>query len=238
MRTIVWFIYFWLYLLALWPRMHKALRLEAEGDLAGRDAIVQEEIPKWAASLLKLAGAEITVRGRENLPKEPAVYVSNHQGYFDIPILLTQLGAAYPLIAKQETQKIPLIRTWMRLLQCQFIDRSNPRQSVSCLNEAARALSREGRSFILFPEGTRSRRDEMGPFKSGGFRIASKTGAPIVPVAIDGSFRLMEGNGMWIRPAQVTVTILPPVETKGLSREEVKALEETVQRRIAEAKAH
>ncbi len=236
MRTVIWFIYFWLYLIVLWPSMHRAIRLDKAGDRAGRDAIVQKVIPRWAGTLLRLAGARVQVAGRENIPRGPVVFVANHQGYFDIPLLLAHLDAAHPLLAKQETLKIPLIRTWMRLLGCQFVDRDNPRQSVSCLNEAARMITQEGRSFIIFPEGTRSRGDAVGDFKSGGFKVASKAGVPVVPVVIDGSYRLMEGNGMWIRPAAVRVTILPPVETKDLDRAALKHLGDEVRGRIVQAK--
>ena len=237
MRTIIWFFYFWSYLLVLMPRMHKARRLDRAGKVAERDAIVNREVPRWANRLLNLAGAKVTVRGQENLPQQAAVFISNHQGYFDIPILLTRLGRPYPLIAKQELAKLPWIRDWMELLQCRFIQRDNPRQAVTQLNLAAQALKEEGRSFIIFPEGTRSRGDQMGEFKSGGFKVAAKTGAPIVPVAIDGSYRLMEANGMWIRPAQVTVTILPPIATNELSREEIRELPQRVAEEIRRAKA-
>ncbi|MEG1800743.1 MAG: lysophospholipid acyltransferase family protein [Oscillospiraceae bacterium] len=236
MRTIIWFIYFWGYLVALIPQLLKAKKYEKNGEFDKSHAIVEKEAPKWAKSLLKLAGAEVTVIGTENLPHTPAVFVANHQGNFDIPILLSCLDRPNGLIAKVELKKLPIIRDWMELLGCVFIDRDNPRQSLGALNDAGKNLVDSGRSFIIFPEGTRSRGDEIGEFKSGAFRIATKVGAPIVPIAMDGSYRLMEQNKMWITPAKVTVRILPQIDTAGKSREEIKTLAQEVRQVIIDAK--
>ncbi|WP_312640466.1 lysophospholipid acyltransferase family protein [Hydrogenoanaerobacterium sp.] len=235
MRTIAWFIYFWTYLVFLIPKMRKVERLDAEGRAAERDAIVQREVRNWANALLRCAGVRVHVSGLENIPDETAVFVSNHQGNFDIPILLTALPHANGLVAKQELKKLPLIRTWMKHLTCVFIDRQNPRQSVAALGAAADNV-RNGYSVIVFPEGTRSKGDKIGEFKSGAFKIALKTKAPIIPVCIDGSYKVMEANGNWIRPAEVNVKILPPVFTEGLSKEDAKDLPEQVRSLIVSNK--
>ena len=236
MRTILWFLYFWLYLIVLYPRLRKAQRLEAAGELDARDALVEPQVQRWARSLLRKAGVEVEVSGLENIPGCPAVFVANHQSYFDIPVLLSWLDRPHPLVAKQEIRKLPLIRSWMKLLDCVFIDRENPRQSVAALGEAARNMAERGRSFIIFPEGTRSRGDRVGEFKNGGFRVALKSGAPVVPVVIDGTYRVMEANHMWIHPARVRLRVLPPIPTAGLSKEEAKLLGERVRALIVEAK--
>ena len=236
LRTILWFLYFWLYLIVLYPRLRKAQRLEAAGELDARDALVEPQVQRWARSLLRKAGVEVEVSGLENIPGCPAVFVANHQSYFDIPVLLSWLDRPHPLVAKQEIRKLPLIRSWMKLLDCVFIDRENPRQSVAALGEAARNMAERGRSFIIFPEGTRSRGDRVGEFKNGGFRVALKSGAPVVPVVIDGTYRVMEANHMWILPARVRLRVLPPIPTAGLSKEEAKLLGERVRALIVEAK--
>ena len=236
LRTILWFLYFWLYLIILYPRLRKAQRLEAAGELDARDALVEPQVQRWARSLLRKAGVEVEVSGLENIPGCPAVFVANHQSYFDIPVLLSWLDRPHPLVAKQEIRKLPLIRSWMKLLDCVFIDRENPRQSVAALGEAARNMAERGRSFIIFPEGTRSRGDRVGEFKNGGFRVALKSGAPVVPVVIDGTYRVMEANHMWIHPARVRLRVLPPIPTAGLSKEEAKLLGERVRALIVEAK--
>lgn len=232
MRTIIWFIYFWGSLLALMPALHRAKKADASGDTATRDAIVTDKVLRWCRTLLKLAGVTITVEGRENIPNQPVVFVSNHQGNFDIPLLLSCLDKPHGLVAKESLRKLPFVRDWMKLLGCVFIDRSNARQSVTAMGDASRMLVEEDRSFIVFPEGTRSRGGEMKEFKSGAFRIACKAGAPVLPICIDGSWRVMEGNKNWIRPAHVRITILPPIPTSGMTKEQSRLLGEQVRRQV------
>jgi 1-acyl-sn-glycerol-3-phosphate acyltransferase len=97
------------------------------------------------------------------------------------------------------------------------IDRSNRKSAFESLSEAARII-RDGRSVLIFPEGTRSRDQSIKTFKKGGFVLAVESGVPIVPVIIHGTWRIMSRNGLMIRPGNVTVEILPPVETKDYSR--------------------
>ena len=228
MRTIVWFIYFWGYLLFKWPAMSKGLKALEAGDWETADRLAGHHVPEWANALLRLAGVSITVEGRENIPEGRAcVFVGNHRSYYDIPLALTQLGGAYGLVAKKEVDKIPLVRGWMRLLHCVFLDRDDARKAMATLNEAIEIV-KKGYSITIFPEGTRNKGKEgtLLEFKSGAFRIATKSGAPLVPIAITGSRNIMENNGGWMRPAHVTIRILPPIETQGLSKEEIRALPE------------
>ena len=200
LRTIVWFGYFFGALIALLPVMAKARRKKAAGD-ADAQAYIHKYVRMWAGTLLRIAGVTVTVRGAENIP----------QGY-DIPLMLLYLDRPHGIVAKIETKKIPMVRTWMELLDCIFLDRKNPRQAVEAMREAEGMLEK-GESVIVFPEGTRSKGDAMGEFKAGAFKMACKAGAPVVPVAIDGSYRVMEANGGLMKPAHVNITILPPVET-------------------------
>ncbi|MEG0017656.1 MAG: lysophospholipid acyltransferase family protein [Hydrogenoanaerobacterium sp.] len=223
MRTLIWFIYFWAYLLFLVPSMKKAERLQGEGKADECDTLTQKNTRAWANALLHLAGVKVEIFGLENIPTEPCVYVCNHQGNFDIPILLTALPRANGILAKKELQKLPFIRNWMQLLNCVFIDRKNPRQAIAALNTAVLHI-KKGHSIIVFPEGTRSRCAAAAEFKAGAFKIATKTKVKIVPLRIDGSYRVMEQNGGFIHPAEVKLTILPYVETQGLTSEEAKEL--------------
>ena len=234
LRTIIWFIYFWLYLIVVMPGLYKANRLKREGRIQELDAYTSKQVGRWARSLLRVAGAKINVQGQENLMHTPAVYVSNHQGNFDVPIMLGCIGNPKPLMAKKELTKLPIIRDWMKHLRCIFVDRYNVRQAMNSLKEAGQ-LVEDGYSVVVFPEGTRSKGDQMGEFKNGAFRIAVKAGVPIVPIRINGSYKLMEANGNLIGPANVDVTILPPVPTAGLSKEEIAALPGRVQGMIEQA---
>lgn len=224
LRTIWWAMAFIGGLLVRIPTMLRAQRLKKNGDDAGAYALAQNEVGSWALLLLRIAGVHITVTGKENIPKDRAVvFTPNHQGDYDIPLMLTQLDALHPIVAKIETLKIPLVRTWMRMFDCVFLDRKDPRNAVLAIREAEGIL-RSGRSVVIFPEGTRSRGDNMGEFKNGAFKMAFAAKAPIVPIAIDGSYRIMEANHNLMKPGEVKITILPPVETAGLDRAAQKTM--------------
>lgn len=238
MRTVIWFIYFWLYLICVYPAQKSLEKKKAKGAFTEKDIEkINKIVRNWALRLLRLAGVTYTVKGRENIPTDRAVlFTPNHQGYFDIPLVITQLDKVNPLIAKKELGRLPLVSSWMKLIDCMFLDRGNPRSSVKVFVDAEQ-LIKSGRSVIVFPEGTRSKSDNLGEFKEGAFKPALKTGAPVVPVVIDGTYKVMEGNGMWIRPAHVNITILPPVETENLSREEARHIGFAVRDMIDECKS-
>ena len=184
--------------------------------------------------LLKVAGASVKVTGAENVPLDRTVlFVSNHQGSFDIPIMLGCIDKPKAFIAKVELLKMPIISTWMKQLNCVFLDRNDPRQSLRTMNEATEYL-KKGYSMVIFPEGTRSKGRTMGEFKAGSLRIGMKAGVPIIPVTIKGSFKLMEQNGSIIKPAEVEVIISEPIETSELTKEQSSGLHEKV-RSIIEA---
>lgn len=236
MRTIWFFFNLCGYLIYAWPYMIKAKRLDKAGKRDERDALVLPLVRRWALRMLKVAKVTPQVSGLENLPGEPAVYVSNHQSDFDFLLMLACLDAPHPIVAKKEILKVPVVRTWMTLFDCVFIDRDNARQSVMALQRAAEMIQ-QGKSVIVFPEGTRSKGDRMGEFKAGAFMMAFRAKCPIVPVAIDGSYKAMEAQGVWMRPATVPVTILPKIDTAPLDRAAQRALPEDIARRIADAKS-
>lgn len=234
MRTIIWFIYFWAYILLSLPVSAYIWVLEKRGLHKRADQEVQGMVERWAHRLMRLAGVSVHITGQENLPEGAAVYVANHQGYFDIPIMLTSLREPHGLVAKKEIDRLPGIRAWMRHLHCLFVDRSSPRAGAQVILDGEKLL-RSGRSVTIFPEGTRSRGGAMHAFKAGAFRIAARAEAPIVPVTIDGSYRIMEANNFWIQPGEIFVTIHSVIETKGMSRDALKALPEQVKEIIASA---
>lgn len=236
MHTIVWFAYFWLYLIAVYPLLLWTQHLRHKGETQRHDALAFAVIHNWARRLLKAAGATITVQGLENLPADDvaAVYVGNHQGYFDIPLVLGYLGSAKGLVAKKEIQKLPLIRNWMLELGCVFIDRENLRASMNALNQAADRVQ-AGYPMVVFPEGTRSKTGDMAEFKAGAFKIAQKNNAPVVPFFIEGTACLMERNGYRIKPASVTINVLPMIDTAGYTREDWKALPALAESHVRQA---
>ena len=177
---------------------------------------------------------QLTVEGLDNIPKDtPCVFVGNHRSYYDIPLLLAGLDQPYGILAKEELEKIPLLNRWMKLLGCVFVQRDDVRASVRALNDAT-AIVESGRSFVIFPEGTRYKGEEggAGEFKAGAFRIAVKTGAPVVPVAITGARALFENHGNRCNPGVVHIKVLPPIQTAGMSRAEQKQLPDAVRQTI------
>lgn len=235
MRTVIFFIFLWGYLIFhpfVTIRGMKALK---NGDFTTVDRITEKHVTKWAGTLLRLAGCSVKVTGTENIPQDRScVFTANHRSYFDIALMLTQLGKPIPLVSKIEIKKLPLIRNWMEMLHCLFIDRSDARQSIHVLDEAAELVT-QGYSVGIFPEGTRYKGEEggLGTFQSGAFRIAYKSGAPVVPVVLYNTRACLEATGhLFIRSAELAVHILPPVETAGLSRAELKELPKQVEEMV------
>jgi 1-acyl-sn-glycerol-3-phosphate acyltransferase len=127
-------------------------------------------------------------------------------------------------IAKIELAKIPVVKTWMEFMKCVFMDRSNMRKSGEAIINGIKNL-KEGYSMVIFPEGTRSKGDKMSQFKAGSFKLASKSKCPIIPVTMNGSYKIMEhGNGSWIKPSTVELFIHPMIETANLSKDELDLL--------------
>ena len=134
-----------------------------------------------------------------------------------------------------EIEKIPIVRGWMELLRCVFLDRENPRKGMEAMNQAMDNL-KKGYSVIVFPEGTRSKGSELdlNEFKAGAFRIATKTKVPVVPVAIHASRDIMENNGGWMKPTHVTIQILSPISTMDMDKEQLRQIPQLTQQKILE----
>ena len=236
LRTIALFVYLFGYMIVHYATLRRAERALAAGDLDTVERIVKANIPRWSRGILRVTGARMTVEGQENIPAGPCVFVGNHRSYYDIPILLTALDAPHGILAKEELEKIPLLNRWMKLLGCVFVKRDDIRASVKALNDAT-AIVESGRSFVIFPEGTRYKGEEggAGEFKAGAFRIAVKTGAPVVPVAVTGARALFETNGNRCRPGSVRIKIMSPIQTAGMSKAEQKQLPDAVRQSILAA---
>ena len=233
-RTIAMFLYLFGYMIVHYGTLRRGERALAAGDTETVERLVDRYIPRWSRGILKVTGVTLTVEGLENIPKEgPCVFVGNHRSYYDIPLLLASLDKPHGILAKEELGKIPLLNRWMKLLGCVFVQRDDLRASVRALNDAT-AIVESGRSFVIFPEGTRYKGEEggAGEFKAGAFRIAIKTGVPVVPVAISGARGLFEGHGLRATPGDIRVRILPAIQTAGMSKAEQKQLPDAVRQTI------
>lgn len=196
-------------------------------------------IVSWAFRVVMLcSGVKATYIGDENIPKDEAVlFVGNHRSYFDIVINYAHLGKLKKLtgfIAKQEVNKVPLLRVWMRYLHCLFLDRSNIKAGLKMILSAI-DLVKSGISIFIFPEGTRNKVvDTFLPFHEGSLKIAQKTGCAIIPVAINNSASVLEDHFPRIKKAHVVVEYGKPVYIKDLPVENQKQVGTYVQQIISD----
>ncbi|WP_317312107.1 lysophospholipid acyltransferase family protein [Clostridium thermobutyricum] len=182
----------------------------------------------WARLMMRLSGARITVTGEEYLKEgETYLFVSNHQSNFDIPLLLSAIRCPKGFIAKKELGNIPILTFWMKKIHCVFMDRDNIRKSAEAIVKGIQIL-KAGHSMVIFPEGTRSKGGPVKEFKAGSFKLALKSKVKIIPVTIDGSYKLLDVNGGKIKAADVAVTLHEPIDVTTLSKEEIADLHNTV----------
>ena len=160
---------------------------------------------------LALAGWRVRVEGREYIRESaPRMFVSNHTSYMDVVVLMAALGVDYHFVAKGEVQSMPVIRTFLRKLGHFAFNREDSRARLQQADEIEQAL-RGGESVFVFPEGTFTAQTGVRPFQLGAFKAAVAAGRQIVPVALDGTRRLLR-DGTWLpRRGPVTITICPPI---------------------------
>ncbi len=184
--------------------------------------------------IMFLSGVKLTVKGLENVPKDgPVLYASNHRSYFDIVIGYTLVKNNTGFVAKKEMEKIPCISHWMRYLNCQFLDRDDIKAGLKTVLKCIE-LIKAGSSIFICPEGTRTSGDEMLPFKEGSFKIADKTGCPIIPVAINNTEALFEDHLPWIKKAKVCFEFGQPIDMKAMDKDAKKHVGAQVQEIIKE----
>jgi len=166
----------------------------------------------WAKGVIFITGCKPVVEGRENIPKRGSVcFVSNHVGIFDVILTLAYIGRPFGFIAKKELAFLPFINMWIYILGGLFIDRKNIRKALKTINQGIQKI-RDGNGMLIFPEGTRSKGRGLLPFKSGAIKLATNSLAPIVPIAITGSYEVFEKDYL-VHAAPVRVVFRPPIIT-------------------------
>jgi 1-acyl-sn-glycerol-3-phosphate acyltransferase len=184
---------------------------------------------------LALSGIKVVLEGAANIQRQrAAVYAVNHASNVEPPIIFDALHELFPrlrIVYKAELRKLPVLVRAFDLAGFVPLQRGKPEQSLPAIDGAAQAL-REGNSFLIFPEGTRSRTGELLPFKKGGFVLALKGQSPVVPIAITGARTAMRKGSPLIYPVTVRVRIGEPVETTGMTLDDRDVLVERVRGRI------
>lgn len=232
--SLFFYFKFWLFMIITLPMILPLWLLRLGGFRKLHDRYLLWGTGGWARFVMLTTPADITVRGMDNLPSGGnLVFVANHQSAYDIPLIMAVIPRNLGFIAKKELKFLPIVSGWMRAMKCIFIDRSSPRKARKGIDTAIANL-RNGHSMVVFPEGTRSRSSRMGEFHRGSLQIAYRAGSTIVPLTIRDSYRLREEHDQ-ITPGSVELTIHPPVETAGMTRQELQGLSGKLSRQIAAA---
>ena len=177
--------------------------------------------------ILWITGAKVTVIGEENVPKDQAVlYVANHRSYFDILLTYSRCRDLTGFVAKKEMLNYPFLRTWMKRVYCLFLDRDNIREGLKTILTAIDQV-KNGISVFIFPEGTRNKGEELSllPFHAGSFKIAEKSGCPIVPVALNNTINIFEGHLPYIKKTHVVLEYCSPIYMNEMEKEDRKKID-------------
>lgn len=182
----------------------------------------------WAKAILWICGIKVKVSGLDHVKEGVQnIYMANHQSIFDIFTLLVYLPVDFKFVLKQELMKVPLFGSAMKGAGYISIDRGNPRKAVKSMNEAAEKI-KHGASVLIFPEGTRSQDGRLQTFKSGGFHLALKSGADIVPVAIVDSHLIVPKGSLRIKKGTILMNIGRSIPTRDCSKKDMNRLMDRV----------
>ncbi|MDH7512695.1 MAG: lysophospholipid acyltransferase family protein [Clostridiales bacterium] len=183
-------------------------------------------IAKWAMSLgSKVLGLKVKVSGRDQLDRKSAyIFMANHLSFLDGPLLFWLIPRSIRVILKKEVFRIPVIGVGMRYVGFVPVDRKSMRGGKRSIAKAIQLMKKRGYSFLIFPEGTRSRDGRLQAFKRGGFVLALESKAPIVPVTINGTYELMPCGRIATKRGLVNVFFHPPVPVEGYDQSNLSTL--------------
>ncbi len=208
-RTILFFIYFWLFLI-LSLFIYGFYKLLGFILPKANNKILLVLVQWWARNILRIGGIKLNLSGSENIPKNSRVcFVSNHQSNYDIGILISAIPMIIGFIAKVELKKYLPLRVWMEEINCLFINRKKPKLSIKNVEERIQAI-KEGKTLLIFPEGTRSKGYNMQSFKTGSLRLLVENNIEIVPITIKNSFLRYEKEKR-IKPGKIDIIIHPSI---------------------------
>ncbi len=193
---------------------------------------------QWSKILLFIGGITYTVNGLENLnPDRQYVFTANHESAFDILLVFAALPYQLVFLSKKELKHIPFMGWAMMIGRHFFVDRSNNQAALKSIAAARESLQLYPRSIMIFPEGMRSADGEMKPFKKGGTILGIKTGLPIVPMAICGTYDVYRKGSFHLKSQTIGLVIGRPIPTTGISFAERNKVTETLQRQVVNLKS-
>lgn len=225
MRTIITVLYIFLFLVLGLP----VLGIEwiiSKFNKTHAD-MVQLRIVQWGLKCVAfISGVKLTVIGEENVPMdEPVLYIGNHRSFFDVVVTYARCPGLTGYIAKDGVNKVPIFRIWMKRLHCIFLKRDDMKEGLKVILKAIEYV-KSGISICIFPEGTRNKDREnpisLLPFKEGSFKIASKTGCKIVPMALIGTADILENHFPWIHSADIKLIYGEPIDVSALDKDQQK----------------
>lgn len=225
MRTIITVLYIFLFLILGLP----VLGIEwiiSKFNKAHAD-MVQLRIVQWGLKCVAfISGVKLTVIGEENVPRdEPVLYIGNHRSFFDVVVTYARCPGLTGYIAKDGVNKVPIFRIWMKRLHCIFLKRDDMKEGLKVILKAIEYV-KSGISICIFPEGTRNKDKNnptsLLPFKEGSFKIASKTGCKIVPMALIGTADILENHFPWIHSTDIKLIYGEPIDVSALDKDQQK----------------
>ena len=206
------------------------------GDLEGERELIRKGQKLFAETIVDKFNITIDVMGEENIPSDgPFMLYSNHQGFADIPAICYALRnhCQMGFVSKDEWRKYKVLRDAIVYTRSIFLDRGNPRAAIKALSEVKELLDM-GFNMAIFPEGTRSKGPEMGEFKPGSFKFAEKAKVPVLPVTLNGSYKLFEEKGTY-QPCHIDITIHPLVHLEQMDKHQQKEAAEEIEKTIKSA---
>jgi len=191
---------------------------------------------QWGLKIcVVMAGTELIVLGEDRIPKDQAVmYAGNHTSFFDIIIPYTRVPALTGFVSKKSMMKFPILNLWMKRVHCLFLDRDNIKEGLKTILAAIEKI-KAGISIFIFPEGTRNKvPGTFLEFKGGSFKIAEKSGCPIIPVSIVNMSAIFEDHIPRVKKTRVVIEYGEPIYVKDLEKEDQKHVNTYVQNVIME----
>lgn len=186
----------------------------------------------WCRLVARITPVRLEITGREHVdPHRSYVVVANHQSQYDIPVIYGFSGLDLRWVMKAELGKVPFIAQGCRAIGHIFVDRADPEQSRSAINQAVARMP-GGTGIVFFAEGTRSRDGALLPFKKGAFRVAIDRQMPILPITVWGTREILPSGSLSIRPGKARMVLHAPVETTGLGDADLRPLRDRVHRII------